>query len=306
LTQNKLIADPPRNISQPNQEVDKEYTISPSGATNSATLGLSTISLTEGEGGRGELNNAASWDDFPNGRFGDFKSPAFGNQDPWGGSGLSRNEALLQWGSPKKIEDLTQIFLDHLHSKISHTPFSPTPLSPESLMILPHLENLTKRGWWTVGSQPAVDAMSSTDPVVGWGPRSGYVFQKCFVEFFCEKKDLELLEEKISSRGHKWVHYYACNYKGECRSNVPANGRNAVTWGVFAGKEIVQSTIIERESFLSWKDEAFSIWSEWSTFYRPGSEERQLLENVRDNRWLVNAVHHDYKNLGALWTFLLE
>lgn len=29
--------------------------------------------------------------------------------------------------------------------------------------------------------------------------------------------------------------------------------RNAVTWGVFPGQEIVQSTIIERESFLSWK-----------------------------------------------------
>jgi len=41
--------------------------------------------------------------------------------------------------------------------------------------------------------------------------------------------------------------------KGECRSNVPHDGRNAVTWGVFPGKEIVQTTIIERESFLSWK-----------------------------------------------------
>lgn len=43
------------------------------------------------DAGRGELNNAATWDDFPNGRFGDFKSPAFafGNQDLWGGSGIS-------------------------------------------------------------------------------------------------------------------------------------------------------------------------------------------------------------------------
>lgn len=28
---------------------------------------------------------------------------------------------------------------------------------------------------------------------------------------------------------------------------------NAVTWGVFPGHEIAQSTIIERENFLSWK-----------------------------------------------------
>ncbi|KAF9483791.1 MTHFR-domain-containing protein [Pholiota conissans] len=303
--QNKLITDPAA-FAQAALETDKGYTISPSNATDTATQSLSTISITETEGGRGELNNAASWDDFPNGRFGDFKSPAFGNQDLWGGSGLSRSDALAQWGSPKSIEDLTQLFIDHLHSEVSSTPFSPTPLSPESLMILPYLEKMTKRGWWTVGSQPAVNGANSTDPVLGWGPRSGYVFQKCFVEFFCGTEDLELLEERIEKEGNGWVHYYACNYKGECRSNVPDDGRNAVTWGVFPGKEITQTTIIERESFLSWKDEAFSIWSEWSTFYRPGSEERQLLESIRDNQWLINIVHHNYKEPGALWSFLLE
>ncbi|KAF8964011.1 methylenetetrahydrofolate reduct [Flammula alnicola] len=279
--QNKLIAEPPGTPSRPIPEVDGDFTISPSNATNSATMGLSNLPTTDGEAGRGELNNAASWDDFPNGRFGDFKNP-------WGGSGLRSGSV----GQPKKLEDLTQIFVDYLQSKISNTPFSPTPLSPESLMILSHLEQLTNRGWWTVGSQPAVNGASSTDEVVGWGPRAGYVFQKCFVEFFCEEKDLEALEQKISSTG-------------ECRTNVPDDGRNAVTWGVFPGKEIVQTTIIERESFLSWKDEAFSILSEWSTFYRPGSEERQLLEGVRDTRWLVNVVHHDYKDTEALWTFLL-
>lgn len=41
--------------------------------------------------------------------------------------------------------------------------------------------------------------------------------------------------------------------QGECRSNVPEGGRNAVTWGVFPGQEITQTTIIERESFLTWK-----------------------------------------------------
>ncbi len=29
--------------------------------------------------------------------------------------------------------------------------------------------------------------------------------------------------------------------------------RNAVTWGVFPGQEIIQSTIIAEESFLTWK-----------------------------------------------------
>ena len=28
---------------------------------------------------------------------------------------------------------------------------------------------------------------------------------------------------------------------------------SAVTWGVFPGQEVAQSTIIERDSFLAWK-----------------------------------------------------
>lgn len=43
------------------------------------------------EAGKGELNHAATWDDFPNGRFGDFKSPAFGELNPWGTSTISVN-----------------------------------------------------------------------------------------------------------------------------------------------------------------------------------------------------------------------
>ena len=68
---------------------DSKLLITPSNATNSATRSLATISVTQTEAGQGELNNAASWDDFPNGRFGDYKSPAFGDQDLRGGSHIS-------------------------------------------------------------------------------------------------------------------------------------------------------------------------------------------------------------------------
>ena len=109
---------------------------------------------------------------------------------------------------------------------------------------------------------------------MGWGPAAGYVFQKGFVEFFCEESDVAVIEEKIKNKGNGWVHYFAGNFKvcsfililrllsfrmiilsdqGDCRSNVSEDGRNAVTWGVFPGQEVVQTTIIERESFLLWK-----------------------------------------------------
>lgn len=41
--------------------------------------------------------------------------------------------------------------------------------------------------------------------------------------------------------------------QGDLRGNVSGDDRNAVTWGVFPGQEIIQTTIIERESFISWK-----------------------------------------------------
>ncbi|KAI0647429.1 methylenetetrahydrofolate reduct [Trametes meyenii] len=294
---NKPIADLP---SPP------ERTVTPHTAADRATKELASTPQPEPDASKGDINSAADWDDFPNGRFGDFKSPAYGDTDRWGSSALQSKTAVLQWGDSKTLEDLTNMFVRYLHSKIPTTPFSPTPLSPESLMILPNLEKLTRRGWWTVGSQPAVNGLPSTDEVVGWGPKGGYVYQKCFVEFFVEQKDVERIVKKVEEEGGGWVNFFAGNVQGEMLTNVPEGGRNAVTWGVFPGQEITQTTIIEKESFLSWKDEAFSIWTEWASFYRPGSQERTLLEGVRDQRWLVTLIHHDYMDTSALWTFLFK
>ena len=87
------------------------------------------------------------------------------------------------------------------------------PLSRESLTILSHLEKLTRKAWWTVCSQPAVNGASSSDEIVGWGPAAGYVFQKGFVEFFCEESDVTMIEEMIRKKGNDCVHYFAGNFK---------------------------------------------------------------------------------------------
>ncbi|KAH8099536.1 methylenetetrahydrofolate reduct [Cristinia sonorae] len=302
---NRLIADTPVQLLHA-LPADSSRVVDPHHAADSATSGLAAAGLPQQEAGKGELNNASTWDDFPNGRFGDFKSPAFGDPNPWGASVISRNQALNEWGHPKTVDDLTDMFLRYLHSKLASTPFSPTPLSPESMMIFPHLERLTRKGWWTVGSQPAVDGAPSTDEVVGWGPKGGYVYQKCFVEFFVEEEDVGRIERRVRERGGGWVDYFAANLKGDCKTNVPDGGRDAVTWGVFPGQEIAQSTIIEKESFLAWKDEAFSFWAEWALFYPPESEERKLLDSVRENRWLVTIIHHEFPNKDALWSFLFD
>ena|SRR5882672_2643294 len=61
--------------------------VTPATATSSAANGLVSHVPKEGDTGKGEANYAATWDEFPNGRFGDVNSPAFGNQDLWGGFG---------------------------------------------------------------------------------------------------------------------------------------------------------------------------------------------------------------------------
>ena len=47
--------------------------------------------------------------------------------------------------------------------------------------------------------------------------------------------------------------YYAINKHGELKTNSRDQGPNAVTWGVFPGKEIIQPTIVEAVSFIAWK-----------------------------------------------------
>jgi len=68
---------------------DIDLVVTATAATHDATQSLASNTVTEGDASRGEFHNAASWDDFPNGRFGDFKSPAFGAEDLWGNSGVA-------------------------------------------------------------------------------------------------------------------------------------------------------------------------------------------------------------------------
>ncbi|KAI0247948.1 methylenetetrahydrofolate reduct [Lactifluus subvellereus] len=297
---NRLIAES-FELAEQHTVTNPDLVVTPAGATSSATNGLVSHVLREGDVGRGEANNASTWDEFPNGRFGDINSPAFGSQDLWGGFGR-----MTPGGSrPSTLTDITVLTLRFLNGEIASYPFSPAPLSVESQLILPHLLRLAEHGWWPVGSQPAVDGSPSDDVTVGWGPPGGYVYQKSFVEFFASSAIVERLEGAIGEvKGT--IDFLAGNNAGELKTSVQDSERNAVTWGVFPEQEIIQSTIIERESFLTWKDEAFSIWTDWASQFPPGSQERQLLEGIRDTRWLVNVTHHDFKDPDALWNFLFD
>ena len=124
---------------------------------------------------------------------------------------------MKEWGTPISAQDLSSLFTRYLHSDQSAptTPFCDLPLSDETTTILHHLVRLNSASLqhWTVGSQPAVDAASSEDPVHGWGPRGGYVFQKGFVEFFVEKEQVAKLQDRLEGKVNGSISMYAANKK---------------------------------------------------------------------------------------------
>ncbi|KAK7510416.1 methylenetetrahydrofolate reductase-domain-containing protein [Phyllosticta citriasiana] len=260
-----------------------------------------TLAISEGEG---SLGREATWDDFPNGRWGDARSPAYGEIDGYGVSlHVSIPQAIKLWKYPVSSEDISEIFRRHITGELEAIPWSEEDLNDETNAIRNQLLKLIGKGWWSVASQPAVNGVQSTDPVYGWGPKNGYVFQKPFVEFFLPNSDWKKLQAKLDQ--HSDVTYFAGNYRGDFAAS-DMESVNPVTWGSFAGKEIVTPTIIEAVSFKAWLEEAFGIWREWRHIYPPRSATAQLLKHILEDYWLVNVIHHDYIDPEALWDLLLE
>ncbi|OCK92297.1 methylenetetrahydrofolate reduct [Cenococcum geophilum 1.58] len=112
---------------------------------------------------RSYVARTQDWDEFPNGRWGDARSPAFGELDAYGVGLKGTNEQNIKlWGRPESVKDIANVF--------------------EAEAIQEDLIDLNRRGFLTINSQPAVDGAKSSHPVYGWGPRNGYVYQKAYLE----------------------------------------------------------------------------------------------------------------------------
>ena len=57
------------------------------------------------------------------------------------------------------------------------------------------------------------------------------------VMFTCSPEKLKAVVEKVASNSA--LTYIVVNSKGETRSNIGPSNVNAVTWGVFPGKEVI-------------------------------------------------------------------
>ena len=171
---------------------------------------------------------------------------------------IQREEGLNIWGSPTSFQDIAELFSRFCKSDLPALPWSDQKPSAETTVIGKQLAKMNLMGFLTINSQPAVDGAPSNDKVHGWGPSNGYVYQKAYLEFFAQPDLLAALLPHIERDPH--ITYYAINKNGDLRTNTHSEGPNAVTWGVFPGKEIIQPTIVEAVSFMAWKVRDLS-WS---------------------------------------------
>ncbi|KAI0792185.1 methylenetetrahydrofolate reduct [Abortiporus biennis] len=246
------------------------------------------------------LSRTENWDEYPNGRFGDSRSPAYGEIDGYGiWIKQSKEQALKLWDHPITLSDISALFAKFCRGELSALPWSDEPPTTEMKMITEPLAKLNELGFLTINSQPAVDGVRSDDKAFGWGPSNGFVYQKAYLEFFVSPELLAFLLPHIDRDPN--ITYYVINKRGDLRTNTHSDGPNAVTWGVFPGKEIVQPTIVEAISFMAWKDEAYELGNQWAQYYEPDSPTRKLISSLMDTSLLVNVVHNDYKKPDAIF-----
>ncbi|XP_039136466.1 probable methylenetetrahydrofolate reductase [Dioscorea cayenensis subsp. rotundata] len=243
------------------------------------------------------ISRTHGWEQYPHGRWGDSKNPSYGALTDYQFMRPRSRDKKLQeeWATPLKcIEDIYEKFMNYCLGKLKSSPWSELDsLQPETKIINEQLGQINLKGFITINSQPAVNGEKSDSLTVGWGGPGGYVYQKAYLEFFCSKDKLDLLVEKCKALPS--VTYIAVNKEGQCVSNVGPNTVNAVTWGVFPGKEIIQPTIVDLDSFIVWKDEAFEIWTcVWGCLFPEGDSARGLLEQVQRSYFLVSLVDNDY------------
>ncbi|KAJ6136689.1 hypothetical protein N7497_012393 [Penicillium chrysogenum] len=235
----------------------------------------------------------------PNGRWTDSRSPAFGELDAYGVGLKGTNEQNIKlWGEPKSIKDISDIFVNFLTGKLDRLPWSDSPITTEAHEIQEDLLKLNQRGFLTINSQPAVNGVKSSHPVYGWGPKNGFVYQKAYLELLVPSNLIDELITRIEKNDD--LTYHATNKKGELKTNT-RDSPNALTWGIFAGREIIQPTIVETVSFLAWKDEAYLLGEHWSKCHDAASPSRQLIQHVMEDWYLVNIVDNDFHRSNAVF-----
>lgn len=266
------------------------------------------------------VERTSAWTNFPCGRWGSRDSrTAAGADRPFTeipesalvpASAGTPEERRAIWGeAPAAESDIWRVFSSYVEGRVPRLPWCEVALLPETSVIQSALARINQSGYLTINSQPRVNAARSDDATFGWGGPGGYIYQKSYVEFFCPPGHLAALMEACSAGKQPSVTYHAVNAAGQCYTNSRAgksasganmeiawSSVNAVTWGVFPDKEILQPTVMDPEAFRgAWRAEAFALWIvQWAVVYDEDSAAADLLHTIHDSYFLVNMVDNDF------------
>ncbi|XP_057296002.1 methylenetetrahydrofolate reductase (NADPH)-like isoform X1 [Hydractinia symbiolongicarpus] len=252
------------------------------------------------------LYRTSKWEEFPNGRWGDSSLASFGSFNDYR-LFFAKNEELVaelrkMWGeelnSVHDIYDVFVAFISRSSNKqgypVTSIPWNEDDLAAETSVLTEQLVHINSHGFLTINSQPNVDCVASTNKLFGWGSPGGYVFQKAYLEFFCCEEDAQNLLEVL--KDYPVVGYHFVNAAGTKNfTNTNTKDSNAVTWGVFTGKMVLQPTVVDPIAFQFWKDEAFELWlQQWGRLYDHSSTSWKIIKHLHDTLYLVNLVDNDY------------
>jgi methylenetetrahydrofolate reductase (NADPH) len=200
------------------------------------------------------------------------------------------------YGELASVSDVVNVFVRFQRGEVKRLPWSESAeLQQETTVISSPLVWLNRQGLLTINSQPRVNAAPSSDVTFGWGAPGGYVYQKAYIEFFAPAAVVDALFAAAPSYPSLLVHAVRAGSDDVRASATKPTGPVAVTWGVFPNQEIIQPTVFDPTSFVVWKDEAFSVWTQvWSEVYPKSSPSRAVLEEIHDSYSLVTMVDNDF------------
>jgi methylenetetrahydrofolate reductase (NADPH) len=98
--------------------------------------------------------------------------------------------------------------------------------------------------------------------------------------------------------------------EGDLITNTKGDAINAVTWGIFPGREVIQPTVMDGQALREWKKEAFEKWRLWKNVFstvavdRDHSNVHSLLTSIEKNWYLIQIVDNDYKSRGDIYELI--
>lgn len=127
------------------------------------------------------IQRTIEWDEFPNGRWGVSRSPAFGEPETYGSiakrMSFNCKELRKTYGeNVNSLRDVSQLFVRYLRGEVKKFPFSEGALQLETQHIIDFLVFMNSNYFLTINSQPKVNGVKSADPTFGWGPKNGFVY----------------------------------------------------------------------------------------------------------------------------------